>query len=324
MARKIADPAPIPVVETPAESPPQHVTGDPAAGLDIKIETGFERPDALIGWLSRLVKRQPQILYAAWLVVLVVWLLSLALAYVVWILGYPLLWQWGNHSVLNWFGAAFASIFYAGLPLWGWIGAWRVTGIVWAATLASEREAMVAVRARVRETEEDALKRLEKTDEAGLLPLLRYSRAQLDAYYVMGLEQTRRAFVNAVVAMWLGFLILLVGIGLYIGPVEYLKIARPTGDFNTIVLASAVIVEVIAALFLWVYRSTTGQLTFYYRLQMHSHTSILCYRMASSMTASDEAKRAIIDKVLSSTLVPERPPLTGSKGLTGLLTGKPD
>jgi hypothetical protein len=235
-----------------------------------------------------------------------------------------MLWAWGGQSVLNWIGAAIASIFVAGAPLWGWMGASHVTSVVWAATLAAERQAMVAVRERVRETEEDALKRLEKTDEAGLLPLLRYSRAQLDAYYVMGLEQTRRAFVNAVVAMWLGFLILLVGIGLYIGPVEYLKIARPTGDFNTIVLASAVIVEVIAALFLWVYRSTTGQLTFYYRLQMHSHTSILCYRMASTMTAPDEAKRAIIDKVLSSTLVPERPPLTGSKGLAGLLAGKPD
>jgi len=199
------------------------------------------------------------------------------------------------------------------------MGAAGLTRIVADSTFTSEAETIAAAHERVRETEEDALGRLETTDQAGLLPLLRYSRAQLDAYYVMGLAQTRRSFINAVIAMWIGFAILLSGIALYVGPVEQFGIRRPSTDFNLLVLSSAVVVEVISALFLWVYRSTIGQLTFYYRLQMHAHTAILCFRIADTMGHSDEAKRAIVDRLLDSSVLPERPAATGAKGLVALI-----
>ena len=156
---------------------------------------------------------------------------------------------------------------------------------------------------------------------AGLLPLLKYSRAQLDAYYEIGLKQTRGSFFNAVLAMWLGFVLLLVGIWLYVGPVEQLGLTRPPQNFNVLILSGAAIVEFISALFLWVYRSTIAQLTYYYRLQMHSHTSILCFRMASTMEKADDTKRAIIESVLGWTATPERPPLPGAKGLRNLMSG---
>ena len=173
----------------------------------------------------------------------------------------------------------------------------------------------------MRETEDDALRRLEKTDDAGLLPLLRYSRAQLDAYYAMGLGQTRRAFLNAALAMWLGFGLLVAGIALYIGPVEKLGLARPAGDFDWLILASAMVIEVVSALFLWVYRSTIGQLTFYYRLQMQSHTAIMCFRIADTMKEPDDAKRAVIDKLLATGPAPERPAPMSARGLASLATG---
>jgi len=152
-----------------------------------------------------------------------------------------------------------------------------------------------------------------------LLPLLRYSRAQLVQYYTMGLEQTRRSFFHAAIAMWLGFLLLIAGVFLYIGPVEDLGLRRPEGDFNVLIISSAVIVEVISALFLWVYRSTISQITFYYRLQMRTHTAVLCFRMAASMANGDQAKLAIVTSMLDSSILPDHPQAQGSSGLTGWL-----
>jgi len=270
-------------------------------------------------WFARVSARKPRLLYFAWVVVAVAWIGSFSLLWVCWLLGKDL-WLWAGDGLLRIAAAIIGSAILFFIPVWGWMLVASLTRVVANSTFTSDAQTIAAVHERVRETEEDALQRLETTDEAGLLPLLRYSRAQLEAYYVMGLAQTRRSFVNAVIAMWLGFAILLAGVALYIGPVEQFGIRRPSGDFNLIILSSAVIIEVISALFLWVYRSTIGQLTFYYRLQMHSHTAILCFRIGDTMGQSDEAKRAIVDRLLESTLLPERPPLSGSKGLVSLLS----
>lgn len=294
--------------ETLAESP------DPGAA-------GGEAPRKANAteWFVRVSARRPQILYFAWVVVAVAWFGSFALVWVCWETAAET-WRWAGDHVLRLGVAIIGSVLLFFVPIWGWMAAAALTRVVANTTFTSEAETIAAVHERVRETEEDALGRLETTDQAGLLPLLRYSRAQLDAYYVMGLAQTRRSFVNAVIAMWLGFAILLTGIALYIGPVEQFGIRRPTADFNLLVLSSAVVVEVISALFLWVYRSTIGQLTFYYRLQMHGHTAILCFRMAGTMEQSDEAKRAIVDRLLDSSVLPERPASTGAKGLVSLIS----
>jgi TRADD-N domain-containing protein len=270
-----------------------------------------------------LIASYPRLVPFAWLLVLLLWAGSLALAGVCWFVYLPALWHGTGGRIGPVAGALVGTLFLALIPFWGWMLAYSLSSVLFEATIGStEKEKIANARERVRETEEDVLRRLEKTDDAGLLPLLRYSRAQLDAYYAMGLGQTRRAFLNAALAMWLGFLLLVAGIALYVGPVEKLGLARPAGDFNVLILASAVIIEVISALFLWVYRSTIGQLTFYFRLQMQGHTAIMCFRIASTMAEPDAAKRAVIDKLLGAGPEPERPEPMTSKGLTALVTGK--
>jgi len=270
-------------------------------------------PGGLGGAVQRVVAANAGFAGIAWVVVAVAWILVAATAWVCWWELLPRLWAWvgAEQETVQWLlrmvGALFASIILLAVPFWGGMASWAATEAVFSATVGDEPEALRRVRQQARETEEDALRRLEKTDDAGLRPLLRYSRAQLDAYYAMGLGQTRRAFVNAALAMWLGFLILIAGIVLSIGPVEQFNIARPDGDFASLVLASALIIEVISALFLWVYRSTIGQLTFYYRLQMQSHTAIMCFRIAETMADGDAGKSAVIEKLLGATPDPERP-----------------
>jgi hypothetical protein len=172
----------------------------------------------------------------------------------------------------------------------------------------------------VRSKEDEASAKLEETDQVGLLPLLRYSRAQLEAYYLVGLSQTRRSFLNSVLAMWLGFILLLVGVCLYVGPVEKLGLTRPQQDFTIFIMGGAAIIEFISALFLWVYRSSTGQLDYFYDRQMHTHNVVMCYRIASTMEKADDTKRLIVQKVLERTWAPDRPQPTGAKGLRELLT----
>jgi len=78
----------------------------------------------------------------------------------------------------------------------------------------------------------------------------------------------------------------------------------------------------IAALFLWVYRSSIAQLTYFYNRQMHIHNVVMCYRMAASMKEPDTAVGKIIDKVLEQTWGVEQQPLPSGKVVSELYGDK--
>ncbi|MAR90804.1 MAG: hypothetical protein SV765_03895 [Pseudomonadota bacterium] len=275
--------------------------------------------NSLAARLRQLLIHRPKLLILGWTLVALAFVLVLPVLYLSWYWGPVELWGWAGKQWWHWIPALFGFLFLFVIPIWAIMGASALAGYVADVSLALEDSAMEKVQTTVRETEDDAIRRLEQSDDAGLLPLLKYSRAQLDAYYEIGLKQTRGSFFNAVLAMWLGFLLLLVGIALYVGPVEQLGLTRPPQNFNVLILSGAAIVEFISALFLWVYRSTIAQLTYYYRLQMYNHTSILCFRMASTMNDADPTKQLIIEKILGWTQMPERPPVVGARGLRSLL-----
>ena len=161
--------------------------------------------------------------------------------------------------------------------------------------------------------ENDALDALVNSDEPGLLPLLKYSRAQLDAYYTVGLGQARRSFVNSVAAMWLGFCVLLIGLALPLfAPYVGLNSPPPGRNF---VLGAGAIIEFISAAFLWVYRSATSQLSNFYNRQMHTHSWILCFRIATTIEQSsirDQAKQSIVETVLGAAKFLEKPEIPAS------------
>lgn len=249
-------------------------------------------------------------------------LLLLPIAYLCWYVFPPYLWAWAHKSLWHWIPAVFGFLFLWMPPIWGAMGASSLAGFVVDLSLSIQEAEVHKAQQAVRETEEDAMRSLEQTDKEGLLPLLKYSRAQLLAYYQMNMNQAKGSFVNSVVAMWLGFALLLMGVALFVGPVERVGLNRPTGDIKTLVMGGAAIIEFISALFLWVYQSSVAQLTYFYSAQMHSHTAILCFRMASTMESSkeDDAKSAIIDKVLDWNLMPERPQVRGAKGLLSVLS----
>ena len=56
--------------------------------------------------------------------------------------------------------------------------------------------------------------------------------------------------------------------------------------------------ELVSALFLFIFRSSTNQLTYFYNRQIFIHNALLSYKMATSMEEPDTAKRMIIEKIL--------------------------
>jgi hypothetical protein len=278
--------------------------------------------------LGQFIARNPKLLVFAWILTTAVFVSVVPVAYISWWISIPYLSAWPSGNWLLWIPAAFGIFLLAFAPVWTLMLASYLLGYVADLSLSVEEESIRAAQTSVKETELDAIRRFENTDDAGLLPLLTYSRAQLDAYYQIGLSQTRRSFFHGIVAMWLGFALLLSGLALYIVPLDKLGLNSPTQDFKILLLSGAAIIEFISALFLWMYRSTTAQLTYLYDRQMYSHTAILCFRMASTIERikGDETRASIVIKLLDWSAKPERPALPSGGGLAALLpkqaTGK--
>lgn len=267
--------------------------------------------------LSEVLKRHPKAIAIGWSLVFVIFLATIPAAVLAWYFLPVVWWEWARPSLWLRILVVVGVFFAAWIPLI--VGVWGASlgGFMADVTLAIDEAAIRKAQEAVRETERDALVRLENKDEAGLLPLLKYSRAQLEAYYTTGLEQARRSYVNSAVAMWLGFFVLLAGMALYIAPVDKLGLNRPAEDFFTLIIGTGLIIEFISVLFLWVYRSSLRQLTNFYNRQMGAHTAILSFRMTSKMSAeaASDTIKTIVAKMLdvSSMHDIERP--AGARGL---------
>jgi hypothetical protein len=234
----------------------------------------------------------------------------------------PKLWDAAQENWWSWLpsGLGFVGMFLATMIAIGIIS--LIFEQITAFSISIDRFAFFRAQENVKKTEDEVISQIEEKDNSGLISMLRYSRAQLDAYYQMALLQTGKSFWQAVIAMWTGFLVMIFGIFLQTYPVQQIGLVAPDASINTLIIASAIIIELISGLFFWLYLSAIGQLTYYFQVQMDNHTSILCYRMAATMTSPDETKRAIIMNILERkerNMRPERPPLVDTKELLAAL-----
>src|SRR3546814_10095571 len=72
-----------------------------------------------------------------------------------------------------------------------------------------------------------------------------------------------------------------------------------SSDPDTLVLITGVVIEFIAAAFLWVYRFSIQQQTYYYRRQIRLHNALLAHRLTGDMTqAKDESVKMIVERLL--------------------------
>lgn len=138
---------------------------------------------------------------------------------------------------------------------------------------------------------------LKDLDSARLVPLMQYSHGELEAYYRMGLSQMRFIFVNSVIAMWMGFVVILAGIIYQVFPI-WQNVKDPE-YIRYIAVAGGIVIEVIAGLFLWVYRISARQLTYYYNRQFQIHNIVFCHRMALT---PDTNSRSMVEEIINHVL----------------------
>jgi hypothetical protein len=251
--------------------------------------------------LADFLAAHPRVLATSWMLAIVFLLCAIPVGYLTWDIALKTLWEWGQfpwwHVVL----AVFGSLGLIVAPLVVLAMAVAFATFLANVSMKASEGAVRKARDALRDAEREALGRLEKSDGPGLLPLLKYSRAQLEAYYAVGLGQARKSFMNSVLAMWLGFVVLLAGLA-YQVVAPHFNFGTPAPDFKNLTLGSGAIIEFISAAFLWVYRSATVQLTNFYDRQMHTHTSILSFRIAETMidlVARDRVKEAIVNSILN-------------------------
>lgn len=200
----------------------------------------------------------------------------------------------------------------------------------YAADSARQMDSKVAQARSAQDEVEEKLHEIEKDDQSGLIQLVKYSRLQLEQYYVIGLHQTTQTFWFSITAMFLGFAVIMASVLPIVLPSMFnTKQIAVNPNVNIVVAVSGLIIEVISALFLWMYRSSMAQLTYFYNRQMYLHNVLVCVRIASGMKSGEEVKSLdvkamIVTKMLDSTWTVDRPPAPDSRGLkdvVSLMTG---
>lgn len=220
-----------------------------------------------------------------------------ALIYLCWYIWLPWLWSWGFEpttwrSIFSVLGAFYLVIMpFIPFAFISFIG--EILNLY-----LDEQEDIVAGKfSELNRGQKNIETELEKNDKAGLIPLIRYSRLQLEAYYSIGLDQTHRSFRYSIIAMWIGFIVIISGVAINFLPISIRELFA-VSNMQNISIAGGTVIEIISALFLWVYRSSISQLTYFYNRQMDNHNVLICQRIAETMESSDETKKIIIEKIL--------------------------
>ncbi|NJK52513.1 MAG: hypothetical protein HC936_06225 [Leptolyngbyaceae cyanobacterium SU_3_3] len=250
------------------------------------------------GWI-KFLRRNPKLRWPAFIFVVILSFVAIvSLGYVCWYWWLVSLWNWGFNppswkGILSILGGLYLLIIPF-MPLYIIPSLDSILELI-----AEDREG--ALRRKVDEADEQQAlveKELEAKDASGLIPLIRYSRLQLQAYYKIGLTQTQRSFHYSVIAMWIGFIVIISGLIPHI--LSYLEpFTRVRSDnIQTLTLAGGIVIEVISALFLWVYRSSIAQLTYFYDRQMYNHNILLCSKIIEEMSDGDTVRQIIVEKVL--------------------------
>ncbi|MCO5266082.1 MAG: hypothetical protein M9948_09435 [Lentimicrobium sp.] len=139
---------------------------------------------------------------------------------------------------------------------------------------------------------------LGETDTEGLIPLVTFSRIELEQYYKIGLTQTQRSYQYSILAMWFGFFIIAFGILSYIVPATFINKDFVSGNLQILTIGSGIITELVSALFLWIYKSSINRLTYFYNRQVFIHNTLLAFKISGSMKDADKARMLIVEKIL--------------------------
>lgn len=203
---------------------------------------------------------------------------------------------------------------------WWWLTHWFLLLLaamapLWAVMIMGP-VLLAALRETDRQEEEQQLSEvdaweLEIRESEDPVDYAAYSRKALRAYYLMGQNQVSTSFYIGVGAMVFGFLFLLTGLCVQMLDTAVLPWLRDDLDVTAIAIGGGLIIEFVAATFIWVYRATISQLNVYYRRQAMVHSALLAMAVAGRTGAGgDETVQSIISTLLATpddVVLPEAP-----------------
>jgi len=233
--------------------------------------------------------------YGLPLFVLLVSVVFIASAYVCWWLLFGQLTGWANEDgkAWRWLLAWFPMIFLGIGPFYVLMGAWPIL------ISAINSNGDIAVK---RELDELDTVESEIRGSDDPVDYARYSRKALRAYYLMGQNQVRLSFYVGVAAMIFGFIFLVSGLVLQAIDTSQIKYLRDTQEVSIIVVGGGVVIEFIAATFLWIYRTAIVQLNLYYRRQTLVHSALISVAVAKNLEGDDY--QSALKEVISTVIAP--------------------
>ncbi|HML14692.1 MAG TPA: hypothetical protein VK456_15400, partial [Xanthobacteraceae bacterium] len=130
------------------------------------------------------------------LIILLIFIFSAAalLIYYCWYLALPTLWAWGFGGV-SWRAIpAVFGLFYLLIgpfvPFYLFLVFPPILNLYLEEEEKSKQQALIKIKSEREKIEEE----LEAKDDSGLVSLVRYSRLQLEEYYRIGLDETKKSF----------------------------------------------------------------------------------------------------------------------------------
>lgn len=285
-------------------------------------------------WTKQFAQTVSNAVNGPWLPIALSFLVALAIAgalgWFIWLKLMLPLWTWG-YGEFSWRSfVAWLPLFYLGIvPLVG-LGLLPVLLEFWGEYGAVRKQVTSA-----REAQGQIEQALQEHDPQKLVLIISYSRQMLSEYYAIAMSQAQRSFRYCLIAMWLGFFVLMIGVLDNFMPIRSLivDVLPATGagtenvqgaalSPNELVLITGVVIEFIAAAFLWVYRFSIQQQTYYYRRQLGLHNALLAQRLSESMTTSkDEAVKLVVQRLLEDPVL-QQMEAPSSSGLSNFFKGK--
>ncbi len=251
--------------------------------------------------LERWIKTQPESLQKLLLTLVMLGLFggSIGFGYFAWV-KIPQIWDKVFILSLTGFFTLLKTTVLLTLPFLPLV-LWAPMNAILHAMAESSEDDISQQNLKIQETQEKYEQMLGNTDDEGLIPLVTFSRLELSEYYQTGNKQMRKSFRYAVWSMWFGFAIIGLGVLLL-----YRKLSLPgtsnDGQYwlETIPIISGLVIEVVSALFLWIYRSTLATERYFYNRQVFIHNALLAFRIAKTTDSAkgDEAKELIIQNIL--------------------------
>lgn len=186
----------------------------------------------------------------------------------------------------------------------------------------------VEIPSYIRSPEEELIDRWEKLTfnrleqiEKKLFQVIKYRRESLNYYYNTNFNQTKKSYRYSIIAMFIGFIIIIIGIISAFGFFDIVSTDIKETEINNVVIAGGVIAEMISALFLWIYNASSKQLMYFYSQQIQAHNALISFIISGTMkkeTEEDKAKEKIIECILKPSKF-EQLELPSGKGFKKLL-----